>query len=212
MTKQVMKNIIWPARINEFLSYIERIDLEKTILDCGAGGPRPPLALFHEWGYKCHGIDISQAAVDAAILYASEHGLLLHMKVGDMRNLPYDTASFSFVYTQNSICHLTKEDQKKAIDEMLRVLRPNGILYVDFMSTASSYCGTPDLGKDIGKHEYHFIDEDGEDVLHVFFDDDEADALFKDAEIVQKLKITRNLFIPREFNDVWYFYYVRKKQ
>jgi len=206
-----MIKTLWPTRLTEFLSFIQKNDLEKVVLDCGAGGPRPPLALFHEWGYECHGIDISQSAIDSATSFTAEHGLSLNLKIGDMRNLPYDNESFSFVYTQNSICHLRKEDQKKAIDEMLRVLRPSGILYVDFMSTESSYCGLPDLGKDIGIHEYHYIDEDGADVLHTFFDDDEADCFFQDAEIATKLKVARTLKIPRNSVDVWHYYYVKKK-
>jgi hypothetical protein len=78
------------------------------------------------------------------------------------------------------------------------------------MSTSSSYCGIPDLGKDIGKHEYHYVDEGGEDVLHVFFDDDEADLFFEDYEIVRKLKVTRDLDIPRKSLDVWHHYFVKK--
>lgn len=205
-----MKNTIWPSRLYEYLSYIQKSDLEKVILDCGAGGPRPPLALFHEWDYECYGIDVSQAAIDSASAFASENELTLNLKVGDIRTLPYEDASFSFIFTQNTICHLSKEDQKKAIDEMLRVLRSDGILYVDFMSTESSYCGIPDLGEDIGTHEYHYVDEDGDDVLHVFFDDDEADRFFDDAEIVMKLKNTRYLAVPRVSTDVWYYYYVKK--
>ncbi|MDF1541161.1 MAG: class I SAM-dependent methyltransferase [Candidatus Thorarchaeota archaeon] len=205
-----MNNIVWPSRLYEFLSFIQKSDLEKIILDCGAGGSRPPLALFHEWGYECHGIDISQTAIDSAISFASEHGLSLNLKLGDMRDLAYEDETFSFVYTQNSICHLKKEDQKKAIDEMLHVLTPEGILYADFMSTESSYCGLADLGKDIGQNEYHYVDEDGEDVLHVFFDDDEADTFFENAEIIHKLKMTRALKIPRNSVDVWHFYYAKK--
>jgi ubiquinone/menaquinone biosynthesis C-methylase UbiE len=206
-----MKDISWRPRVYEFLSFIQKSDLEKKILDCGAGGRQPPLALFADREYECHGIDISEDALKLAKTFADKYGLELNLKIGDMRDLPYENDSFSFIFCQNTICHLTKKDQKKAIDEMLRVLRPSGVLFVDFMSTSSSYCGIPDLGKHVGNHEYHYVDDDGEDVLHVFFEDDEADSFFQSAEILKKLKISRRLSIPRKSVDVWYFYYVTKK-
>ena len=49
-----------------FLKYCENSKLKKEILDCGAGGKNPPLYIFHLFGYKTHGVDISEEQVRKA--------------------------------------------------------------------------------------------------------------------------------------------------
>ena len=39
------------------------LGLEKTVLDCGAGGRYPPLALFHQHGYDAFGITEESTSV-----------------------------------------------------------------------------------------------------------------------------------------------------
>ncbi len=185
--------IIWPLSLYRFLKIIESVELEKKVLDCGAGGPRPPLALFHDHGYETHGIDISESAIAASNRFAREKGMTLNISLGDMREIPYDDEEFSFVFSQNSICHLTKKDTSNAIREMNRVLRPGGILLVDFMSTESSYYGSPSLGEQIGQGEYQYIDDNGDTVLHCFHSDGEPDKYFVGLKIVRIVKtISRN--------------------
>ncbi|MHA1636671.1 MAG: class I SAM-dependent methyltransferase [Candidatus Thorarchaeota archaeon] len=207
-----MTKIVWPSPLYDFLRMIETSSLEKKILDCGAGGPRPPLMLFANRGYETHGIDISPANLEAAKGYAKSHGVKLNLTQGDMRDLPYDDESFSFIYTYNSICHLSKMDTAIAINEMKRVLRKDGYLFVDFMSTECSYCGIPDLGEEKGKHEYEYIDEEGADVLHCFYDDTEPDSFFDSMTILIKKKtITEHLRPGRISTDVWLRYFVQKQ-
>jgi ubiquinone/menaquinone biosynthesis C-methylase UbiE len=194
-------DVFWPLSVIGFLKIIEATDLERKILDCGAGGPRPPLALFRSRGYETHGIDISEDAIRASEEFANNHGLNLNIVKGDMREIPFDDSSFSFVFSQNSICHLTKKDTMKAIREMSRVLNPGGYLLVDFMSTDSSYYGSPSLGEEVGPGEYQYIDDDGDQVLHCFHDDNEPDSYFGGLKIIRKVKtISENL--TRSFTDV----------
>ncbi len=181
---------IWPLSLYRFLKLIERVELEKNVLDCGAGGPRPPLAMFHDCGFETHGIDISETAITAAEKFAEERDMKLNIIKGDMREIPFDDASFSFVFTQHSICHLTKKDTMIAINEMTRVLRPGGYLLVDFMSTESSYYGSPTLGEEVGPGEYQYIDDDGDKILHCFHSDGEPDKYFTELKIIRIVKTT----------------------
>ena len=202
---------IWPSHMYRFLKLIENKPLEKKILDCGAGGPRPPLALFSRFGYETHGIDISESAIASARNFAEENKLELRIIEGDMREIPFDDESFSFVFTQNSICHLTKKDIIKSISEITRVLRPGGYWFVDFMSTESSYCGDESLGKEVGPGEYQYIDEDGDTVLHCFHSDGEPDQYFADLKIIRKIKtIVENLHRSTTDIDVRMEYYATK--
>lgn len=202
---------IWPAFLYDFLELIQSSKLEKKILDCGAGGSRPPLSLFAEYGYEAYGIDISPEQIKRAELYSKENNVILNLKEGDMRNLPWKDNSFSFVYTQNSLCHLTKADARTSIDEMVRVLRLGGYLMVDFMSTDCSFYGDDSLGEQINSGEFQYIDDDGEKVLHTFYTDKELDSLFHDLEIVKKVKVsTENRMIAKSNIDVRVYFFFRK--
>ena len=53
---------IYPAELYQLLRFTQSLE-EKTVLDCGAGGQNPPLGLFHEYGFKTIGIDISLSQI-----------------------------------------------------------------------------------------------------------------------------------------------------
>ena len=188
----------------------EKIEMEKVILDCGAGGGRPPLGLFAEWGYKCYGIDISEQAINAARQFATKHNLKIDLRIGDFRHIPFNDESFSFVFTQNSLNHLSKIDTEIAIAEMKRVLKPGGLLFVDFMSVDCSYCNEEEMGKLVGDYEFFGVHGEGES-LHSFFRNDEPDRYFDDMEAVRKKKVvSTNFYNGRTSTDVLLWYYLRK--
>jgi ubiquinone/menaquinone biosynthesis C-methylase UbiE len=203
---------IWPLPLYRFLSIIERLELEKNILDCGAGGPQPPLGLFQEYGYETHGIDISKGAIKLSEEFAKKHNMKLNIVEGDMREIPFEDESFSFVFSLNSLCHLTKRDTTRAIGEMMRVLKPEGHLLVDFMSTDSSYYGSPSLGKEVVVGEFQYIDDDGVAVLHSFHSEGEPEQYFAGMKIIQTVKtITETLSGPSSTIDVRIEYYSTKQ-
>lgn len=177
------------------LSRLEADGLDKTVLDCGAGGRTPPLAHFAERGYECHGIDISEEQVRRAVEYAEEHGYALNLRVGDMRELSYSDESFSYVYELESMCHLTKADTKRALSEMRRVLRPGGYLFAHFMSTDF----WPITGREEAPGEFAET-ECGKAVVHSYFEDDEVSALLQDMRIVWKQK--RFTYVPYRIDDL----------
>lgn len=59
-----MNEIIWASPLYLFLKYCNESSLGKVILDCGAGGESPPLALFYQYDYETNGIDISDKALE----------------------------------------------------------------------------------------------------------------------------------------------------
>ncbi len=60
----------------------------KKILDCGAGGPIPPLALFQQHGFESWGIDIAESQLDKAKEFCRRNELDIHLQLGDMRCIP----------------------------------------------------------------------------------------------------------------------------
>ena len=75
-----MDNIIWPEYLYTFLGFTEKSSLDKKVLDCGAGGIRPPLALFSQRGYQTYGIDISEKAINASKKFAFENDFVPQLK------------------------------------------------------------------------------------------------------------------------------------
>jgi SAM-dependent methyltransferase len=158
--------------------------LEKTVLDCGAGGRYPPLALFHQHGYDAFGIDISQTQIEYAQAFCAEYDIALNLQRGDVRNLPFEDRSFSFVYEFWSIGHLTKVDIAVATREMIRVLKKGGYLFLGFM-TSDIWPNGPETRPGSGEVLFH---EGGSMVLHSIYDDNEPDQYFAGMTIALKEK------------------------
>ena len=45
-----MNEVFKQIPLYRFIMYCNETNMEKTILDCGAGGDSPPLSLFAEYG------------------------------------------------------------------------------------------------------------------------------------------------------------------
>lgn len=158
----------------------------RRILDCGAGGAVPPLALFRQHGFEAWGIDIAEEPLEKAEAFCQERGLTLHLHRGDMRRMPFEDGSFDYVYEQYSMCHLTKADTAVAVAEMCRVLKRGGLCLLGVISTDTWPKSL--FGEERAPGEYW--GEEGEEplVLHSMFTDQEADALAAGWEIVSKKK------------------------
>ncbi len=167
-----------------FLRECERSSLPKKILDCGAGGRTPPLAIFYKNGYETHGIEISDRQIEKANEYEKMHDMNFNIQKGDIRNLPYEDESFSFTFSHHTIFHMTKEDIRKTIQEMERVLIRDGLLFINVRSIDSSDYGH---GEELAPGE--FLGRHGtEEVIHTFFEDDEIDKILFNFDIIFKKK------------------------
>jgi len=202
-----MNLTVFPPPIYNFLKYAEENSVEKIVLDCGAGGRRPPLALFSNNGYEAYGIDISEPQIEMANRFALEHNLKLKIKKGDMRKIPFDNETFGCVFSWNSSIHLTKNDTKTALSEMLRVLKKGGLLYVNFIWNKDL---SIDLGEERNPGEF-WMTIDGEECVHSCFSESETDQFFDNFKILYKQK--RQITLIRNnktLNDAYLDYIVKE--
>jgi ubiquinone/menaquinone biosynthesis C-methylase UbiE len=157
----------------------------KKILDCGAGGILPPLALFHQRGFEAWGIDTSDEQIQRAGEFCDEQEIELHLRKGDMRQIPFEDETFDYVYEHYSMCHLSKPDTARAIHEMYRVLKKGGLCFLGVISMDTrpkSFFGEE-------REPGQFWDEEqGELTLHSMFTDEETDQLVSAWEIISKEK------------------------
>ena len=167
--------VIWATPLYEFLRECNSSPLEKTVLDCGAGGDDPPLQLFYEYGYKAFGIEVSENPLSQARSFCGKTGMKLNLLKGDMRHISFGDESFSFVYSYNAIFFMTKKDIAAAMKEIERVIKPNGLYFVNFLSVddhgRNTFC-KPFLGNT--GFSYH--------------EDDEPDDYFRNFEVIRKEK------------------------
>jgi SAM-dependent methyltransferase len=196
--------VIWATPLYEFLRQCNASPLEKVVLDCGAGGETPPLSLFYQYGYQTFGVEIAQEPLAKAQAFCKETGMDLHIFAGDMRRIPFASASFSFVYSYNAIFFMTKPDIAQSMGEIERVLKPEGLCYVNFVSVddpdREPFCETA-FARQLLKSE-----------RFAHHEDNEADVFFAGFEIVRKEKrLLEKLVGEKRYEQAFIEYIARKR-
>lgn len=213
--KAVYQPMYKQTPLYKFLEYCEqekRVDdvqasTQFTILDCGAGGDMPPLGLFSSHGYRTTGIEFDEKQIKKAEHFASKIDQVLGIVKGDMTQLGFEDDSFDFVYSYNSVFHMKKDQIAQAISEMKRVLKPNGLLFVNFLSVDDFRCGE---GPDLGNHQYEQMDD--EPVIHSYFNYDEAETYLSDmAFVVKERRVIERIFEGERIKQGFIDYIMRKK-
>ncbi len=82
--------------------------------------------LFYPEGVRLAGIELSPKMLDIAHRRARELGREVDLRVGDAQDLPFPDASFDTVVATLALC--TIPDERQAVAEAARVLRPGGRL------------------------------------------------------------------------------------
>ncbi|OYT38252.1 hypothetical protein B6U82_00285 [Candidatus Pacearchaeota archaeon ex4484_31] len=100
------------------------------ILEIGCGNCRN-LLVFAKKGFECYGLDFSEKMLEFAKLFYEKHKIKVRLKLGVAEKLPYQNNFFDYCLSISLLHHLeTKEKRRKAVEEMFRVLKPNGLAFV----------------------------------------------------------------------------------
>jgi cyclopropane fatty-acyl-phospholipid synthase-like methyltransferase len=101
-----------------------------VVLDAGCGVGGPAIAIARDLGAIVHGVTVSPVQVRLGRELADEAGVadrvLLHL--ADFHRLPFAAGRFDAVIVMEATCY--SNDLAGLIDELARVLRPGGTLYV----------------------------------------------------------------------------------
>jgi ubiquinone/menaquinone biosynthesis C-methylase UbiE len=100
-----------------------------TVLDvgCGPGNITAGLARKVDHG-SIVGIDLADAVIEVALTEQSDKAANLTFQVGDIYQLDFPDAHFDVVYAHQVLQHLARPVE--ALEEMRRVLKPEGLLAV----------------------------------------------------------------------------------
>jgi SAM-dependent methyltransferase len=115
-----------------------------TVLDigCGLGGKT---VAYAEAGARAVGVDIAPEHVTQSVSFALSRGAAVPFLVGDAGSLPFRDGTFDLVVANDAMEHFT--DPRSALAELVRVVRPGGVIYLFF---------TP-WGSPLGSHLYDYI-------------------------------------------------------
>ncbi len=100
----------------------------RRILEAGYGSGTTFLELGCRFG-EVHGVDLHQYGPQIAQVFG-RHGMNVRLTRGNILELPYADRSFDTVLAVSILEHLRPEDQGPAMQEIRRVLRPQGALVV----------------------------------------------------------------------------------
>jgi tellurite methyltransferase len=114
-----------------------RFDTRRRVLDAGCGDGRN-LVYFLRRGFSCYGIDRDRSSITrirqlaAALAPALPSG---NFDVGDLEDLPFDDGAFDAVIC-SAVLHFADDAAQfgRMLEEMWRVLAPNGLLFARLAS------------------------------------------------------------------------------
>lgn len=102
----------------------------KKILDLGCGTGRHTVYLAKK-GFRVYGIDNSPAGIRINKDWLKKEKLKANLKIGDIyKKLPYKDKFFDVVISIQVIHHAKIRTIRKAIKEIERVLKPNGLIFI----------------------------------------------------------------------------------
>ncbi len=174
-----------------YLMVCNKEHIEKNVFDGGAGGDEPFLSVFSSYGYKTTGIELDAGQLKKANDFGIRNNQNLNIVQGDLRNIKFPDECFSCVYSYNTIFHMMKTEVDKSMSELKRILKHNGLLFVNFLSINDFRVGE---GKDFGNNQYEQMDDNI--VIHSYYKKDEADRYFNNMQILYK----ENRIIERIYN------------
>ena len=96
------------------------------VLDAGCGDGSTLSLLRKQFDVESFGIDISDKALEKALLLSKQENLNIEFKKADVRSVPYPSNYFDLILSWGVIEHF--DNYELAIDEFYRTLKPGGVL------------------------------------------------------------------------------------
>lgn len=128
-----MRNYLAIRKTNLILKELKRKFGKKSvvILDAGCGTGWHSKILSKK-GHNVFGIDLSKNQISQA----KRNSPSSSFKIGDILSIPFNKNAFDVSYTINTIHHLASlKEQKKALSELARVTKKDGLIIVHEMNT-----------------------------------------------------------------------------
>jgi ubiquinone/menaquinone biosynthesis C-methylase UbiE len=118
------------------LSFLERLDGGR-ILDVGCG-PGMMVAPCTQRRFLYTGLDLSEKMIDEC-LHRHRDTATANFCVGRIQCLPFDNNLFDVLLCMGALEYVPAEEEDAAMAEMIRVLKPGGLLIISHLNRVSPY-------------------------------------------------------------------------
>ena len=163
----------------------------KSIMDLGCGTGRHSIYLAQQ-GFKVYATDISETGLEITKSKAEKLNLSnIEFKQHDIRDILYDNNTFDGILCVWTTGHGTLEDSRKNINEIYRVLKPNGVVVIDYVSIYDENYGK---GKEIEKDTFINNVEGEENIPHHYSNIEELKELYSNFSHVEITPVEYHFF------------------
>lgn len=154
-------------------------------LDLGCGLGRHSI-YFGKKGFEVHSTDLSKDGINHLKKWAKEEELKINTGLCDMLNLPFADDTFDCIMAYNVIYHTDTEGFVKSLQEITRVLKSRGELFVTLNSKNTLSYQNADQNKRIDNNTILRSEHNTEqDVPHFYVGIDDIKRYFKDYNFVK---------------------------
>lgn len=184
----------------------------KKFLDLGCGLGRHSI-YFAQKEFEVSSVDLSDYGVNHLKQWAEKEDLNIDMQVCDMLNLPFEDNTFDCIMAYNVIYHTDTEGFIKVVNEINRVLKSGGELFITLISKNTWSFQHVEQYKRVDENTILRDEHETElNVPHFYVNIDDVKKYFKDFEFVQvpveetEYNMEDTVYYSRHFNVI-----VRKK-
>lgn len=128
MAKYVGLSVLHPGGFSATKTLADELEIDKNtrVLDIACGKGTSAIFLAQKYGCHVEGIDISEDLINEASNLARRKGVSnnVSFRVGDAMDLPYPENEFDVAISQAVLILIG--DKRKAVQEVMRVLKPGG--------------------------------------------------------------------------------------
>lgn len=156
--------------------FVSQLKPASHVLDLGCGTGRNTMYLLSQ-GLKVTASDISEKGLDLTKKQALKFGYDLKTVCHDMRDMPYKDETFDAILCSWVCGHGYYEDMVKHAHEMLRVLKPGGLIFVDYPSRQDKLYGR---GQEVEAHTFINNVPGEEKIPHHYSDQEEIRDVYSD--------------------------------
>ncbi|HOO32246.1 MAG TPA: class I SAM-dependent methyltransferase [Thermotogota bacterium] len=161
----------------------------RKFIDLGSGMGRHTI-FFAENGFDATGFDLSEYGLKHMEKTARERHLEVRAVHGDVVDLPFEDNSFDCALAYHSVYHVDTEGMKKVVDQISRIIRPGGELYITFISKDTySYKNLNEKIIYVDENVRLKEEQDGRFLPHYFVGYQEIPKLFEQFEVVNMRQI-----------------------
>jgi len=121
------------------ISYLPKSNIGKKLLDAGSGSGRFTIEIAKR-GYNVVSADYSQAMLDVIKhkIEDEKYNKNIQLSKQDITKLSFPDNMFDYICCLRVMVNLdSKENEKKALGELIRVCKPGGTIVVEFVNSKS---------------------------------------------------------------------------